>query len=104
MATLTPQQQFDSDFSALQSEMTRLQDAVHLNDMRRAVEQLDADIKDMFHRIERLHAQGYAFTREVELDAEHASAGWKEIEPQIRSQIETLSAPFRRNCACWRDK
>ena len=95
MATLTPQQQFDSDFSALQSEMKRLQDAVRLNGMRRAVEQLDADINDMFRRIERLHAQGYAFTGEVELDAEHASTGWKESEPQIRSQIETLSASLQ---------
>jgi len=43
--------------------MQRLQDAVRLNDMRRAVEQLDADIKDMFHQIDCLHAQRYDFTK-----------------------------------------
>jgi len=95
MATPTPQQQFDSDFSALQVAIKRLQDAARLNSARGAVERLDADIGVLPGQIAALRTQGYAFEKGLELEAMQIQAEWHGIESLTRSQIETQAAPLQ---------
>lgn len=95
MATPTPQQQLDSEISALQSALKRLQDAARFNNTRGAVERLDADIGSLPGQIAALRTQGYAFEKGLELEAMQIQAEWRGIEAITRSQIETQSAPLQ---------
>lgn len=95
MATPTPQQQFDSEFSALQSALKRLQDAARLNNTRSAIERLDADIASLPGQVGALRTQGYAFEKGLELESMQIQAEWRGAESIARSQIETQTAPLQ---------
>ncbi len=95
MATPTPQQQFDSEFSALQLALKRLQDAARLNSARGAVERLDADIGSLPGQIAALRTQGYAFEKGFELEAMQIQAEWRGAESIARSQINAQAAPLQ---------
>ncbi len=95
MATPTPQQQFESDFSSLQMALQRLQDAARLNNTRGALERLDADIANLSGQVGALRAQGYAFEKGLELESMQIQAEWRGIESITRSQIETQAAPLQ---------
>lgn len=92
MATPTPQQQFESEFSSLQLALRRLQDAARLNNVRGDVERLDADITSLPNQIAALRAQGYAFEKGLETEVMQIQAEWRGVEPTARSQIETQAA------------
>jgi len=95
MATPTPQQQFESEFSSLQSALKRLQDAARLNNARSAVERLDSDIASLPGQVAALRTQGYAFEKGLELEAMQIQADWRGVESITRSQIETQAAPIQ---------
>lgn len=95
MATPTPQQQFDSEFSSLQLALKRLQDAARLNNARSAIERLDSDVASLPGQVGALRTQGYAFEKGLELEAMQIQAEWRGVEPIARSQIETQAAPLQ---------
>lgn len=95
MATPTPQQQFESEFSSLQLALKRLQDAARLNNTRGAVERLDADIASLPGQVAALRTRGYAFEKGLELETMQIQADWRGIESIARMQIERQAAPMQ---------
>lgn len=92
MATPTPQQQLDTDISALQLALKRLQDEAQLNSARREVERLDSEIAGLPGQIAALRNQGYAFEKGLELQAAQIQTEWQGAEASARSEITRQTA------------
>ncbi|PWH15632.1 MAG: hypothetical protein DDG60_05495 [Anaerolineae bacterium] len=94
MTTPTSQQPFETEFSSLQSAVSRLQHAVRLNHVRGVLERLDTDINNLPGRIATLRSQGYAFENTLEAEASHIQSAWPASETIARAEIETQTGPL----------
>jgi hypothetical protein len=91
MPTPTPTQQLDSEVSALQMQVNRLEDQARLSDVRDAVEDTQTLIRGLPQRVANLRQGGYAFEKELEDQAADFVRQWGSLYPSVMSQINLQS-------------
>ncbi len=101
MATPNSSEQFNTELSALQTDLRTLQEKVHMSDARAALAELDANIMNAPQAIENLRMRKYAFEAGLEDNAAHLSQQWAAVKPgvdlfiqQQTTQLETAILPI----------
>jgi hypothetical protein len=81
----------DNEVSALQAQVSRLQDKVRLSEVRDGVEDLQTRVHSLPHRVANLRRGGYAFEKELEDEAVDIVRQWGALQPSLTSQINQQS-------------
>jgi hypothetical protein len=80
-------EQVKSDIRNLQSDLGDLQSLVRMTDIRDSVEDLTSTINGLDRRIKSLRENGYAFEKDLEVQAKDFVVEWKGIVPGLEEQI-----------------
>lgn len=91
MTEQNPQQILNSKLTSIRSKVKSLQSDVRLSSLSDQVEDLDSDISKIQKRIDDARTKGYVFSKSLEKKSEDYAARWKQMQPQVRRQIEMQS-------------
>ena len=95
MTSPSPIEQFSSEVSALQSNISSLQGGTRLSNLRDAVEDLQTTVNSLAQRLAKLRVQGYAFEKDLEGQATGFAQQWAALYPAVMAQIEMQSATLQ---------
>ena len=97
MANQTPAEKLKSDLQSLQSSLRDLQSSARLTDLRDRVEDLGGSVNGLDQRVADLRKKGYAFEKELEVQAADFVKSWAGIAPDLKREIEREAAGLARS-------
>ncbi|HDD56254.1 MAG TPA: hypothetical protein ENG59_08440 [Chloroflexi bacterium] len=97
MPSQTPAEKLKSDLQSLQSSLRDLQSSARLTDLRDRLEDLGGSVNGLDQRIADLRKKGYAFEKELEVQAADFVKGWAGIAPDLEQEISREAAGLARS-------
>ena len=91
----SPAERLKSEVSAMQREISLLQDKVRLNTVRDTVEDTQTTINNLDQRIADLRARGYVFGKGIEAQAADFEEQWAKINPSITAEINKQASSLQ---------
>ena len=99
MANQTPAEKLKSDLQGLQSSLRDLQSSARLTDLRDRLEDLGGSVSGLDQRVADLRKKGYAFEKELEVQAADFVKDWAGIAPGLEQEISREAAGLARSLA-----
>ena len=97
MTDQTPAEKLKSELQDLGSSLRDLQSSARLTDLRDRVEDLGGAVNGLDQRIAALRDKGYAFEKELEVQAADFAGSWAEISPGLEREISREAAVLKRS-------